>query len=122
MTVTYGNGVGSQFLMADTVPAKTPLADAGWSLEHMSALDCEVCNSLLAMSTVFSWFGLLYAGIPLAILLITARCLVTSSCRMFWLVVSGGISAVAALCALYDFAENRPELDDLGHGRVELVL
>jgi hypothetical protein len=78
----------------------------------MSALDCEACNPLLAMSTVFSWFGLLYAGIPLAILLITAKCLMTSTCRMFWLVVSGGISAVAALCALYAFAENRPELDD----------
>lgn len=71
------------------------------------------CVTLFGASTAFSWFGLLYLGIPVCILLLTAKYLATSTCRMFWLVVCGSISAVATLFAVAEFADNRgPGLDD----------
>lgn len=60
---------------------------------------------LLAASSVFSWFGLLYFGTPIAILLISAKCLSTDACRPFWLLVAGCVAAIAALVLVIALAD-----------------
>jgi hypothetical protein len=62
---------------------------------------------LLGASSVFSWFGLLYVGTPIAVLLISAKCFSTDTCRAFWLLVAGCVVAIAALVLVIALVENR---------------
>jgi hypothetical protein len=68
---------------------------------------------LFAASSVFSLFGLIYFGVPILVLLTSAICLSTRTCRTFWLLVSGAVSAIVAIFIVTAYYENRgSELSD----------
>jgi len=76
----------------------------------MPILTLKLGGTLIAASTVFSWFGLLYLSIPVVVLLTATMYFRTSFCRAFWLFVSGGVAAsVTMWCLVFVFA---PKLTD----------
>ena len=94
-------------------PYKYELGDPQHRVPLMSGVDVNLIEPVFAASSVFSWFGLAYFGIPVAVLMIAALCLSTRTCRTFWLLVSGAVSSIIALFVVVALWENRGrELSD----------
>jgi len=72
----------------------------------MSGVDGNLIELLFAASSVFSWFGLIYYGSPVAVLVIAALCMSTRTCRAFGLLVSGAVSSMIVIAAVVVLSEN----------------
>ena len=80
----------------------------------MSALVPISTPVVLGASTVFSWFGLLYFGTPVLVLVLASICFSTRNCKVFWLLVCGASCAIAALAVAIGslFGDPRSPLSD----------
>ena len=73
----------------------------------MLNLEVNSFVSLIAASSVFSWFGVMYFGIPIFVLLTSAISLSTPECRAFHLLLTGVAFAIMSIFVVAAYSDRQ---------------